>query len=65
METKEKEENNFEIELHNLLNRYSKDNESNTPDYILAGYLKLSLDAFNQAVNHRERWYGRRKSEDQ
>lgn len=54
--------NEFEKELEQLLNRYSKENESNTPDYILAHYIKYSLKAFNQAVNLREEWYGRREN---
>jgi hypothetical protein len=52
----------FEQELQELLNRYSKENESQTPDYILAHYIKYSLKAFNQAVNLREEWYGRKEN---
>lgn len=55
--------NNFEKELENLINRYSKENESNTPDYVLAHYIKYSLQAFNQAVNLREEYYGRKSNE--
>jgi hypothetical protein len=54
--------NEFERELQELLNRYSKENESQTPDYILAHYIKYSLKAFNQAVNLREEWYGRKEN---
>lgn len=53
------EENNFSRELTNLLNRYSKENISNTPDFILASYIESCLQAFNQAVVSRESWYGR------
>jgi hypothetical protein len=52
----------FEKELEALLNRYSKENESDTPDYVLAHYIKYSLKAFDQAVNLREEWYGRREN---
>jgi hypothetical protein len=52
----------FQKELEELLNRYSKEKDSNTPDYILAHYIKYSLIAFNQAVNLREEWYGRREN---
>ena len=52
----------FEEELRSLINRYSRENESNTPDFILAQYIEKSLLAFNQAVNSREKWYGREKS---
>ena len=57
-----KEMNEFEKELQELLNRYSKENESNTPDYVLAHYIKYSLKAFNQAVNLREEYYGRKEN---
>lgn len=48
----------FEKELENLLNRYSKEIHSNTPDFILAAYISDSLDAFNAATMERDRWYG-------
>lgn len=54
-------EQTFEKELENLINRYSKENESDTPDYVLAHYIKYSLKAFNQAVNIREQHYGRKE----
>ena len=49
----------FEKELELLINRYSKENNSNTPDFILARYLNAVLDNFCAAVNEREQWYGR------
>jgi hypothetical protein len=49
----------FEKELEGLINAHSKENESNTPDYILAQYICSCLAAFNVAVQHRENWYGR------
>lgn len=49
----------FQQELTALINRYSIENASNTPDFILAGYLVGCLTVFNQAVNERECWYGR------
>jgi hypothetical protein len=51
---------NFQRELRILINAHSQENESGTPDFILAQYLKRSLDAFNDAVQSREVWYGRR-----
>ena len=50
----------FEQEVRKLINRYSIENYSNTPDFILAEYLSLSLIAFNNATRQRERWYGRK-----
>lgn len=44
----------FASELTTLVNRYSKENGSNTPDYVLANFLQNSLAAFDLAVNQRE-----------
>lgn len=49
----------FSSELKSLLNRHSKENGSDTPDFILAKYLEGCLDAWNSAVKDREKWYGR------
>ena len=49
---------NFQIELTQLLNRHSKENESNTPDFILAKYLLDCLGSFNNAIAARKSWYG-------
>lgn len=53
----------FEKELEILINKHSKENESDTPDFILAKYLKVCLDNFNIAIKEREKWYGREKQE--
>lgn len=50
----------LEMRLRELLNTYSQENASDTPDFILAEYLMGCLDSFNQAVRAREKWYGRR-----
>lgn len=44
-------------ELSELLNRYSQENGSNTPDFILTQYLTYCLVAFNQATKQRDAWY--------
>ena len=49
----------FKKELENLINCHSLENESNTPDFILAGYIKNCLHAFTEATQQRENWYGR------
>lgn len=49
----------FEDELASLLNRYSKENGSDTPDWMLASYLNLCLEAYNTTLQAREKWYGR------
>ena len=49
----------FRKSLVELLNKYSKENDSNTPDFILAEYLMLCLEAYNKTLQVRESWYGR------
>ena len=48
----------FLKELTHLLNRYSKENDSNTPDFILAEHLVDCLTALNRAIKKRSGWYG-------
>jgi stress-induced morphogen len=50
-----------EKEIKHVLNRYSQENASDTPDFILATYLLDCLAAWNKAVQRREEWYGRIK----
>lgn len=49
----------FEKDLERLINKYSQENGSDTPDFILAKYLNDCLTAWNHAVSWREKWYGR------
>ena len=44
----------FGHELRALLNRHSLENDSNTPDIVLATYLRDCLSAFNCSVRTRE-----------
>jgi hypothetical protein len=46
-------------EIAAVLNRHSRENESDTPDFILADYLTNALLAFERAVVRREEWHGR------
>jgi hypothetical protein len=48
----------FLDELTKLINRCCLENESNTPDFILAQYLASCLEIFNSFVSRRDRWYG-------
>jgi hypothetical protein len=50
----------FYKELEAVINKYSKENQSDTPDFILAEYLRDCLHAYNAAVVAREKWYGRK-----
>jgi len=43
----------FREDLEVLINQNSKENGSDTPDFILADYLADCLDAFNKAVTRR------------
>jgi hypothetical protein len=54
----------FEDELEQLINRFNEEAGSDTPDFILAEYLRACLDSFNRAVKLRELYYGRGKVED-
>lgn len=49
----------LEREIEAAINRACAENASNTPDFILARFLVGCLNAFNGAVQRRERWYGR------
>lgn len=47
----------FKKGLEELINRYSIENASDTPDFILAEYLIRCLESFNMAVTKRTDWY--------
>lgn len=49
----------FTERLQHLLNEFSKENNSNTPDFVLAAYMENCLTAFNLATHRREQFYGR------
>ena len=46
-------------DLASVINRYSRENGSNTPDFMLAAYLCDCLKAWNAMTKQREKWYGR------
>lgn len=39
------------------INKVSAENESNTPDFILANYLVMCLEIFDHITNMRNDWY--------
>lgn len=47
---------NFERELESLINRYSMENHSNTPDFILAQYIIGCLATYATTIQQREAW---------
>ena len=55
--------NEFHKELEALLNKHSIENESGTPDFILANYLMACLRAFEQATIARDSWHSPESTE--
>jgi hypothetical protein len=53
------EPESFSRALAALLNKYSIENDSNTPDYALASYLAGCLNAFESAVKMRDTFHGK------
>ncbi len=56
--TKAKTIDDFRKELQDLINKYSKENGSDTPDFILAEYLTDCLKIFDKTIQLRNHWYG-------
>lgn len=54
---KKRKSTDLRRELAALLNSHSREQNSSTPDFILARYLIGCLEAFEQAVNARDGWY--------
>jgi len=50
--------NHLRTQISDLLNCFSRESESDTPDFILAEYLLKALEAFEDATRNREQWYG-------
>lgn len=48
----------FRKELEQLINKYSLENLSDTPDFILAEYLVYCFESANWIINRRKQWYG-------
>lgn len=46
---------NFRKELTDLINKYSMENESNTADYVISGYLIECLNVYNQTMQSRQK----------
>ena len=53
----------FEDELEILLNKYGKENGSDTPAFMLANFLVRCLEAFDLCVSRRTQWYDEGKKE--
>jgi len=46
----------FEKKLSDLINEYSLEGGSDTPDFILAGYMNDCLQAYNNAAKRKANW---------
>ena len=55
----ERNERSFREDLQSLINKYSMENGSNTPDFLLSEYLTSQLNLWDQYVTRREKWFGR------
>lgn len=55
----EKGDGDLRDDLRTLVNRRSRENASNTPDFILAQFMHDCLNAYEMAVTRRAEWYGR------
>lgn len=51
---------NLGADIAEVINKHSRENESNTPDFILGEYLLDCLKAFEKCSNSREAWYGKK-----
>ena len=49
---------NFKHDLAKLINIYSLESVSNTPDFIIAEYLTNTLLEFDKLMRSRDNWYG-------
>jgi hypothetical protein len=49
----------FRQDLQAVLNKHSRENGSDTPDFLLADYLIECLQALDRAIRNRSGWYGR------
>lgn len=52
----------FEKQIKGLINEHSIENASNTPDFILAGFLIGCLGVFNTTMQKRATWYDEKPS---
>ena len=48
----------FMQDLESLINKHCVENESDTPDFILAQYIGRCLDNWNETTYKRDKWWG-------
>jgi hypothetical protein len=49
--------NALQKDFEHCINRNSIENESNTPDFVLAEYLVACVEAWNVGCRARDKWY--------
>lgn len=54
----QQEQPDFQTALTTLINKYSMENSSSTPDFILSQYLNRCLYAYQDTVRARDNWFG-------
>jgi hypothetical protein len=47
----------LEQDLRDVINKHSRDNASDTPDFALAMYLAGCLSAYEEAIQQRNKWH--------
>lgn len=52
------DDNTLLTDITAVLNRHSRENRSNTPDFVLAAFVLSALDAFERLTAARDTWYG-------
>lgn len=50
-------------EIAEILNKCNRESASDTPDFILAEHMIVSLENFENQMRARETWYGRKVKE--
>lgn len=48
----------FRKELTSLINKYCKENESDTPDFLLAEYIDDMVEVYTSVIRKRDKWFG-------
>ena len=50
---------NFKKDLTYLINKHSLENDSNTPDFVLAEYLVGCLESYNKSIKLKDGFYNK------
>ena len=61
---KEKYARSLELKIEEAINTHCLEEYSDTPDFILAEYLRRCLDNFNETMQVRDKWYGAKQEDE-